>query len=53
MAAREWFLMPLFVANEAVERIKDGTITAYVYDPKAAALVQAGSLARRKVFRRR
>jgi hypothetical protein len=38
---REWFLVPLFVVDEAVERIKDGTITGYVYDPKAAALVQA------------
>lgn len=35
----EWFLVPLFVIDEAVERIKDGTITGYVYDPKAAALV--------------
>jgi hypothetical protein len=39
---REWFLVPVFVINEAVERIKDGTITAYTYDPKAAALVRAG-----------
>ena len=38
---REWFLVPLFVIDEAVERIKDGTITGYVYDPKAAALVNA------------
>ena len=37
---REWFLVPLFVVNEAVERIKDGTITNYVYDPKAARLVK-------------
>jgi hypothetical protein len=37
---REWFLVPLFVVNEAVERIKDGTITDYVYDPKAARLVK-------------
>jgi Meiotically Up-regulated Gene 113 (MUG113) protein len=37
---REWFLVPLFVVSEAVERIKDGTITGYVYDPKAAALVR-------------
>ena len=37
---REWFLVPLFVVNEAVERIKDGTITGYVYDPKVAALVR-------------
>jgi hypothetical protein len=39
---REWFLVPLFVVNEAVERIKDGSITDYVYDPKAARLVKAG-----------
>jgi hypothetical protein len=24
---REWFLVPLFVVNEVVERIKDGSIT--------------------------
>jgi len=40
---REWFLVPLFVVDEAVDRIKDGTITGYVYDPKAAALVHAGT----------
>ena len=38
---REWFLVPLFVVNEAVERIRDGTITQYVYDPSAARLVKA------------
>jgi hypothetical protein len=37
---REWFLVPLFAIDDAVERIRDGTITAYVYDPKSAALVQ-------------
>lgn len=36
---REWFLVPRFVIDDAVERIKDGTITDYVYDPKAAQLV--------------
>lgn len=35
---REWFLVPLFVVDEAVERIKDGTITGYRYDPKSASL---------------
>ncbi|MGD0519811.1 MAG: hypothetical protein ABSA48_01025 [Terracidiphilus sp.] len=40
---REWFLVPLFVVNEVVERIKDGTITQYVYDPTAACLVKAAS----------
>jgi len=37
---REWFLVPLFVVNEAVERIRDGTITQYVYDPATASLVK-------------
>jgi hypothetical protein len=37
---REWFLVPVFVVNDAVERIKDGTITEYVYDPKTARLVR-------------
>ena len=37
---REWFLVPLFVIDEAVDRIKDGTITDYTYDPKTAALVR-------------
>jgi hypothetical protein len=36
----EWFLVPLFIVNEAVERIKDGTITNVVYDPKSARLVE-------------
>jgi hypothetical protein len=44
---REWFLVPLFVIDEAVERIRDGTITRCVYDPKAAALTSAGTLSRR------
>jgi T5orf172 domain len=39
---REWFLAPLFVIDEAVDRIKDGTITDYAYDPKTAALVRVG-----------
>jgi hypothetical protein len=38
---REWFLVPVFVIDEAVERIKDGTITGYSYDPKTASLVLA------------
>ena len=36
---REWFLVPLFVIDEMVERIKDGTIGKYVYDMESAALV--------------
>jgi hypothetical protein len=37
---REWFLVPIFVVDDAVERIKDGTITDYIYDPTKAALVR-------------
>jgi hypothetical protein len=40
---REWFLVPLFVVNEVIERIRDGTITQYVYDPTTARLVEAAS----------
>ena len=35
---REWFLVPLSVVDEAIEKIRDGTITSYTYDPKAALL---------------
>jgi len=38
---REWFLVPLHVIDEAVNRIRDGSITNYVYDPKTARLVPA------------
>jgi hypothetical protein len=38
---REWFLVPLFVVNEAIQRIKNGTITRYAYDPKTASLTRA------------
>ncbi|CAH2920060.1 MAG: YeeC-like protein [uncultured Paraburkholderia sp.] len=37
----EWFLVPLFVIDEAVARIKDGRITGYIYDPNAAKLVKS------------
>lgn len=37
----EWFLVPLFVIDEVVSRIKDGSITGYIYDPHAAKLVKA------------
>lgn len=31
---REWFLVPLFAIDEAVERIRDGTIKGLSYDPE-------------------
>lgn len=36
---REWFLVPRFVVDDAVEKIKDNTITGYTYDPATAQLV--------------
>lgn len=36
---REWFLVPLHVIDEAVERIRDGSITGVMYDLKTARLV--------------
>lgn len=41
---REWFLVPLFVIDEVVDRIRDGNITDYLYDPRAAALVRADKI---------
>lgn len=38
---REWFLVPLSAVDEAVDRIRDGSITGMVYDPKTAALTIA------------
>lgn len=37
---REWFLVPLFVIDEAVARIRDGSIVRYRYDPTMASLVE-------------
>ncbi|WP_340015108.1 GIY-YIG nuclease family protein [Paenibacillus sp. FSL K6-1318] len=37
---KEWFLLPLHVIDEAVSRIRDGSITNVVYEPKTASLVE-------------
>lgn len=34
----EWYLVPLYVIDEVVEKVKDGTITGYEYDPAEARL---------------
>lgn len=39
---REWFLVPLFAIDQAVEKIKDGTIADYQYDPGQARLSRRG-----------
>ncbi|AOF96713.1 GIY-YIG nuclease family protein [Sphingobium sp. RAC03] len=38
---REWFLVPLAVIDAAVEKIRDGSIVNYRYDPAQATLVEA------------
>ena len=34
----EWFLVPLIAIKEAIDRIKDGSIIAYKFNPKTARL---------------
>ena len=36
---REWFLVSLHVIDEAVQCLRDGSITDVVYDPETARLV--------------
>ncbi len=40
---REWFMVPLFVIDEVVDRIKDGSIVDYIYEPKSAQLTLRSS----------
>ena len=36
---KEWFLIPLQVIDEAVKRIRDGSIVRFTYDIETASLV--------------
>lgn len=36
---REWFLVPLTVIEEAVQKLIDGSITHFRYDEKSACVV--------------
>jgi hypothetical protein len=36
---KEWLLVPLDVIDDAVTKIRDGTITRYRYHPESAALL--------------
>lgn len=38
---QEWFLVPFQAIEEGMDRIRDGSITDYVYDPSVAALVRS------------
>lgn len=35
---REWFLTPLEAIDDAIEKIRDGTISGHTYDPRSACL---------------
>jgi hypothetical protein len=37
---REWFLVPRFVIDEVVDKIRDGTVLNFRYDPKSASLIR-------------
>lgn len=37
---REWFLVPLFIIDEVVEKIKDGTLSKYYYDQNVVKLLE-------------
>jgi hypothetical protein len=41
---REWFLVPLEAIEEAIEKIKAGTIEQFRYDPKTAKLTRSDSM---------
>ena len=36
----EWFLVPLDIIKEAIQKIIDGTITKYIYEPALAKMVE-------------
>lgn len=37
---REWFLVPLFIIDEVVSKIKDGTVSDYCFDEKSMRLIK-------------
>nr|WP_281719985.1 GIY-YIG nuclease family protein [Nitrosomonas nitrosa] len=37
---REWFLVPLFVIDEMIKKIRDGSIVNYRYDPDTGMLIR-------------
>lgn len=36
--SHEWFLVPIFIIDEMVEKIKDGTVGNYYYDPSSVGI---------------
>lgn len=44
---REWFLVPLFIIDEAIEKIKSGKIVNYSYDSHCSRIIEADVKAHR------
>jgi hypothetical protein len=40
---REWFLVPIQAIKEAFDRLEDGTLVDFAYDPNTAQLVRQGA----------
>jgi hypothetical protein len=38
---REWFLVPLFIIDDVVDKLKEGTLSDYYYDAKSVKLIRA------------
>lgn len=41
ISPREWFLVPIFIIDEVVTKIKDGTLSSYRYDPSSVSLIKS------------
>ncbi|PCI83827.1 MAG: hypothetical protein COB24_14980 [Hyphomicrobiales bacterium] len=42
VSPQEWFLVPVFIVDEVVTKIREGTIGSYSYDIESASLKQRG-----------
>ncbi len=40
---REWFLVPLFIIDEAIEKIRNGSIVDFKYDPDIGKVIKQGN----------
>ena len=43
VSPQEWFLVPVFIVDEVVDKIREGTIGEYAYDIESASLIQRNS----------
>jgi hypothetical protein len=43
VGSREWFLLPLPVIEEAIQKIQEGTIGSFRYDSETARLVEVST----------